>query len=299
MGSWLCRALVSICALTTIANAQTPAQQTPGVTSTPAPTEPPPEEQKGPKEPKRGDFDAGGQVRFPSGPDENGKYASFNWVALDGKARYYLLKQVTADALIPMAVKKPDSINGGTTDPSIFGGMNLRLEAKFHVPKMPFMKFESEMGLMFSVAYMREGAMLLSDKDFPLFVGDFHPGMTGGVIMKIKLSSLVDFSLLPSYVYQKGSTESLTALQVPLSLILKLGSLVKLSADAGVFTGDDISLRAKNGGRIYLGAALDVKIGPIITHAGAGFASLLTDQMGLYPTIKDSVYVDLNVKYAK
>jgi hypothetical protein len=66
-----------------------------------------------------------------------------------------------------------------------------------------------------------------------------------------------------------------------------------------VFTGDNISLRAKNGGRIYLGAALDLKIGPIITHAGAGFASLLTDDMGLYHSIGDSVYIDLNVKYAK
>ncbi len=100
-------------------------------------------------------------------------------------------------------------------------------------------------------------------------------------------------------MFQTGETENLTAIQVPMSLILKLGSLVKLSTDVGVFTGDDISLRAKNGGRIYLGAALDVKLGPIVAHAGAGFASLLTDEMGAYPTIKDSVYVDLNVKYAK
>src|SRR5689334_22794550 len=34
------------------------------------------------KEPGRGDFDAGGQARFPSGPDETGgNYQSFNWVA--------------------------------------------------------------------------------------------------------------------------------------------------------------------------------------------------------------------------
>jgi hypothetical protein len=38
-------------------------------------------------------------------------------------------------------------------------------------------------------------------------------------------------------------------------------------------------------------------LGPIITHAGAGVASLLTG--GAYPTIRDSVYIDLNVKYAK
>ena len=32
------------------------------------------------KEPGRGDFDAGGQVRLPNGPDANGKFATFNWV---------------------------------------------------------------------------------------------------------------------------------------------------------------------------------------------------------------------------
>jgi hypothetical protein len=255
-------------------------------------------EKKGPKEPKRGDFDAGGKFRFPSGPDEMGKFDSFNWVALDGNGRYYLLDSVFVAGEVPLAVKKPDSLMTGE-DPRLIGGMNLRLEGKWSMPKMPMIKYDTEMGIELDASYMREGAMLLSDKDYPLFVGDFQPGLAGGLIMKIKLSSLVDFSLLPKFVFQTGDAENLTAVQVPMSLILKLGSLVKLSTDLGVFTGDDISLRAKNGGRIYLGAALDVKLGPIIAHAGAGFASLLTDEMGAYPTIKDSVYIDLNVKYAK
>jgi hypothetical protein len=308
MGSWLGRALVSICALSTIANAQTPAPQqpapppmptvpaTPSMPATPTagmpdpnaatamPAAPVPEEPKGPKEHKRGDFEAGGQLRFPSGPDENGTYDSFNWIALDAKARYYLLKSITVDGLIPIALKKPDSLAGGTVDPSIFGGINARFDLKI---------------LMISLAYMREGALLLSEKDFPLYVGDFKPGITTGLKLKIKLSSVVDFAFLPTFVYQKGSAENLQALQVPTSLILKLGSLIKVSADAGIYTGDDLSIRAKNGGRIYLGAALDVKLGPIIAHAGAGFASLLTDAAGYYPSIKDSLYVDLNVKYAK
>jgi hypothetical protein len=40
-----------------------------------------------------------------------------------------------------------------------------------------------------------------------------------------------------------------------------------------------------------------VKIGPILAHAGAGVASLLTG--GMYPTISDSVYIDVNAKYVK
>ena len=139
--------------------------------------------------------------------------------------------------------------------------------------------------------------MLLSDKDFPLFTGDMKPGFAGALITKVKLSSLVDFSLLPAWVYQSGSADSLSAVQIPMSLILKLGEPVKVSADLGIFTGDDYSFSGDNGGRIYAGGALDLKIGPILAHAGAGVASLLTG--GAYPTISDSVYVDLNVKYAK
>lgn len=277
----------------------------PWAAGTPAPADapadqPPPEEKQGPKEPKRGDFDAGGQARFPSGPDEMNQYDSFNWVAVDLKGRYFLLDSITANGFIPLAVKHPDNISGGAIEPKMLGGLRIDLEAKLpKLPKSSLVKYETEVGLGLTAAYMREGAMLLSEKDFPLFVGDLQPGLAGSLIMKVKLSSLVDFKLLPAFVFQTGESENLTAVQVPMALVLKLGDVVKLSADVGVFTGDDISLRAKNGGRVYLGAALDVKIGRIITHLGAGFASLLTDEMGLYPTIKDSVYLDLNVKFAK
>src|SRR5665647_573161 len=140
---------------------------------------PPPEDPKAAKEPKRGDFDAGGQVRLPNGPDEMGQYATFNWIALDVKARYYLLKSVTVNGNIPLAVKKPDTVGLGM-DPKLIGGMTLRLDAMLPaMPKMPFIKYETEVGLSLTAAYMREGAMLLSEKDFPLFVGDFQPGFAG------------------------------------------------------------------------------------------------------------------------
>ena len=139
--------------------------------------------------------------------------------------------------------------------------------------------------------------MLLSAKDFPFFSGEFQPGFTGGTNIRIQLGSVVDFSTTPIWVYQSGTDESLTAVQIPLSLIVKLGSLVKVSADAGIFTGDDYAFGGSNGGRIAAGGSLTVKIGPILTHVGAGVASLLSG--GAYPTIRDSLYFDLNVKYAK
>lgn len=262
-------------------------------------TTPPDADAGKPKEPKRGDFDAGGQVRLPSGPDEMGKFATFNWVAVDLKARYYLLKSVTVNGNIPVALIKPDSVGMNGPSPSAIGGMSVRLDAKLPTEGMPFAsKFKgTEIGLSMTLAYMREGAMLLSEKDYPLFLGDFKPGIAGGLITKVKLGKTVDFSLLPSYVYQSGSAESLTAIQVPMSLILSVGKPLQLSADLGVFTGDNLSLKGKNGGRIATGASVTLKVGPIVTHVGAGVASLLTG--GLYPTVKDSVYLDVNVKYAK
>ncbi|MBX3157529.1 MAG: hypothetical protein KF773_16260 [Deltaproteobacteria bacterium] len=251
-----------------------------------------------PKGPKRGDFDAGGQVRLPNGPDEEGKYATFNWVAVDLRAKYYLLDTVTIGANIPVALIHPDTVGMMGPEPQMIGGMSATLDARLpKMPKMPFMKYDAEIGLLATVAYMREGALLLSEKDFPLFAGDFKPGFVGGLTTKVKLSNLVDFSLVPTWVYQSGTTASHQAVQLPTSLILKLGDVVKVAADLGIYTGDDYTFGGAGGGRIATGASLDVKLGKILAHAGIGFASLLTGP--LYPTVGDSVYIDLNVKFAK
>ena len=245
-------------------------------------------EEEKPKEPKRGDFNAGGQVRLPSGPDEENQFATFNWVAFDLKGQYMLLDQVSANFSAPLAIIRPDAIGG--VEPSMFGGATVSFDAKAKVG-------ESEAGMALALGYMREGAMLLSEKDYPLFAGDFKPGLAAGVPLKVKLGSVVDFKLAPAWVYQSGTMESVTAVQVPLSLIVGVGSLAKVSADVGLFTGDDYSYKGEEGARISAGGALDLKLGPVIAHAGAGVASLLTG--GLYPSIRDSVYIDLNVKYAK
>ncbi len=256
------------------------------------------------KEPGKGDFDAGGQVRLPNGPDENNEYATFNWVAVDLKGRYFILDPLVVEGEIPLAVKKPDTVmvGGVERDPGIFGGMKVNVKLKLPMPKkLPGMGSTegNEVGLNIGGAVMPEGAMLLSEKDFPLFDGDFKPAFMGGITTKVKLGSVVDFKLMPQWVIQAGSAGSLTAVQVPTSLVVALGSLLKVSADLGVYTGDDYTLRSSKGGRVALGAAIDVKIGPIVTHLGAGAASLGTGPSSMYPTIRDAMYFDLNVKYAK
>ena len=68
-----------------------------------------PEKAEASQEPKRGDFDAGGQVRLPNGPDDAGEFATFNWVAFDVLGTYYLLDSVTVNGTAPLAILKPNS----------------------------------------------------------------------------------------------------------------------------------------------------------------------------------------------
>lgn len=280
-----------------------PSVGAPAPTSEPAdggPTTEPPKEPK--KEPGRGDFNAGGQVRLPSGPDEMGtEFATFNWIAVDLKGKYYVFDTVTINGNVPLAVKHPDTYAG--VDAKMLGGMSVTLDArlpKWNVPMAPKAK-NTDAALILTAAYLRQGAMLLSEKDFPLFIGDMKPGFAGGLDMRVKMSSVIDFKMTPQFVYQSGAegAEALQAVQIPISTVVKLGETLKVSADLGVFTGDDASFKPSNGGRIYAGGALDLKISKIILHGGAGVASLLAGADSLYPTISDSIYIDLNVKYAR
>lgn len=268
----------------------------------PAPEPPPENAAKPAPEHEAGDFDAGGQLRFPNGPDELGEYKAFTWVAFDAKGTYYLLPTVTLNGFVPVAVKKPDTVGPAGPEPALFGGGLLRLDASIpKLPKLPFLAQETSIGLQLGFAYMREGALLLSAKDFPLFVGDLQPGVLGGILTRVKLSNVVDFNLNPVFLFQRGEVENLTAVQIPMSLVLQVGNVLVLGAEAGINTGDDFSFGAKSGGRISLGVSLDVKIRKLAVHLGTGFASLLTSDEGqaLYPSIGDSVYFDVNLRYVK
>lgn len=288
-------ALVSLLALTGTAAAQTYPPSPPPM---PPPSDQPPppvSTVEQPEEPPgQGDFDAGGKVRLPNGPDEMGQFATFNWVAVDVQGTYYLLDSVTVRGNVPLAVIKPDMLVDGS-DPRMFGGVTMTFDAM--MPANPFTPPEQKNGVSLTAAYMREGAMLLSEKDYPLFVGDLKPGFATGVHTNMKLGSLLDFRFNPHFFYQQGTAEAINGTQIPLSLVVGVGDLLKVSADAGIYTGDDFTFKASKGGRIAAGGSVTFKIGPIVTHAGAGVASLITG--GAYPTIKDSVYIDLNVKYAK
>jgi hypothetical protein len=144
---------------TTLAMAQVPPPET--APSDQPPADPAAEPKK--KAPGRGDFDAGGQVRLPSGPDEMGQYATFNWVAADLKGKYYVFDTVTINGNVPLAIIKPEMFGG--IEPKMVGGMSVTLDArlpKWNVPMAPKSK-DTDAALILTGTYMREGAMLLSE----------------------------------------------------------------------------------------------------------------------------------------
>ena len=250
-------------------------------------------EQEPPPPPRApGSFDAGAEIRFPSGPDgETGEYGSFKWVAVDPKGTYFITEQITISGIIPLAPVKQD-LPGAET--SVFGGFLVR----------PEINLGSMIGAGVTVGMLRQGAFLLSPKDFPLYAGDLKFGAAIGPWIKFKYSG-IEFKTTPQVVYHATEPESLMGLQVPISAAVGLGKALKVSLETGVYTGDDFSLGPKGGGRIALGAAVDIKLTPVLLHLGAGLASLLVsdsmdaDNQALYGSITDTLYFDLSFKYAK
>jgi hypothetical protein len=81
--------------------------------------------------------------------------------------------------------------------------------------------------------------------------------------------------------------------------VFRAGSVGHVGALVGIYTGDDFAIAADEGGRIAAGLVADAKISSISLTFGAGFASLLTDDAGLYPSVGKSVYVTVGLAYVK
>jgi hypothetical protein len=239
-----------------------------------------------PNKPKRGTFDAGFKLRFPSGPDDMGEFGQFNFVALDLQGRYFLLDQLSLDGLVLLA---PLHAEPGGLETKLFGGFLAG----------PTVNLDKQFGIDLKAGFLTEGAVLLSEKDAPIYIGDLKLAAKVGPWLKFKMGG-IELNLLPQIVFQ-ATDDKIVALQLPTSAAVSLGETLKVGLELGVYTGDDFDPRPSEGGRIAAGAAIDLKINHIRIHAGAGFATLLTDDMGAngYAKIGDSVYIDLNAKYVK
>ena len=233
-----------------------------------------------------GKFNAGFKVRMPSGPDETGESAVFNWIGVDLIGRYNVTDMIGISGTMYTAPVKPDF----DPEPKIFGGFMLR----------PELRLGATVGAFVDVGFMTYGAVLLSERDIPFYVGDYELATRVGPWLKLK-ANVVYLSVQPSIVFQNGSPEKITGFQLPINAMLRAGEMLKVSADVGVYSGDDFKIGADDGGRIAIGAAVDIKVGAIALHLGAGLNSLLTsDEPGaLYGSVGESLYFDVAARYVK
>lgn len=241
-----------------------------------------PEEEK-----QQGRVDAGGKLRFPSGPDDSMEFGLFNWIALDLRAQYGISDALAAGVHVPLAVKKPEGefeTLGGFTG---YGSLKL-------------LKL---VGVSLKVGMMRQGAFLLTPYDAPIYFGDLKAGAALGPSLALK-TGVVDVAAALDVIVQMDSAgamldETLTAVALPISAMVQVRDLLKVGAETGVYTGHEFKLGAEDGGRIPLTANVSLKLGKVILNLGAGFATLITsDTGGLYPGIGDSLFVGLNAKWA-
>jgi hypothetical protein len=236
-----------------------------------------------------GKFNAGFKVRMPNGPGDDGTYGQFNWIGVDLTGRYNVTDAIGVGGTLYTAPVKPDFPDGAMMeDPKVFGGFMAR----------PELRLGSTIGAFVDVGFLTYGAVLLSEKDIPIYQGDYELATRVGPWVKLK-ANVVYLSILPALVFQNGDPEKIAGFQLPVNAMLRAGEMLKVSADVGLYSGDDFKVGADDGGRIAIGAAVDIKVGAIALHLGAGLNSLLTSDNGPYDTIGHSLYFDVAAKYLK
>lgn len=227
-----------------------------------------------------GHFAAGVRLHLASGPDGT-EYKSLNFAELDLQARYNVSDLFTTYLNIPLSVKHPDGFE-------TIGGGTVRGE----------LKLGSTFAVGATVGMLRDGAFLLSEKDFPAWVGDLKFGTALGPSLRLKAGAAY-LRIDPSFVYQTSDADANTGFQLPVTATLRVARMLRVSGDIGLYSGDDFKVSPSDGGRLGVGAAVDVQISSIALHLGAGFASLMTDDAGLYPSVGKSLFFDVALKYVK
>lgn len=226
-----------------------------------------------------GHYAAGLRVHIASGAGD-----SFNFIGVQPWGRYNVSDSINVGARIPLAVSKPDGF-------AAFGGAMARAE----------LRLGATIGAMAEVGFLKHFAVLLSDQDAPAYSDadgiDYDFAMRLGPWVRVK-GGPVYLSFDPAFVYQAGDP-GITGVQFPVTGLLRAGSVAHVGAQVGIYTGDDFKLGADEGGRVAAGLVADVSVSSIKVMFGAGFASLLTDDMALYTSVGKSVYVTVNLAYVK
>lgn len=226
-----------------------------------------------------GHYAAGVRVHVASALDD-----SFNFIGLDLGGRYNVTDMINVGARIPLAVSKPDGF-------SVFGGAAVRAE----------LRLGATIGVAADVGFGKEGMFALSAQDAPLYAepADYTAGAKLGVWVRAKAGPTY-LSVEPAFVYQaEGQAEAIEAVHLPVTAMFRAGNVARAGVLVGIYTGDDFKFGADEGARIATGLVADIKVSSIALQLGAGFASLLTDDMAAYTSVGKSVYVTVGLMYAK
>ena len=225
-----------------------------------------------------GHYAFGVRVHIASALDD-----SFNFIGLQLEGRYNVSDNIAVGARIPLAVSKPDGFG-------VFGGAMARAE----------LRLGATIGAMAEVGFLKHGAVLLSNQDAPIYVddADYDFALALGPWVRAKAGPTY-LSFEPAFVYQPGDPEAIMGVQFPVTALFRAGSVAHFGAQVGIYTGDDFKLGADEGGRVAAGLVADVKVSTIALRFAGGFASLLTDDMGLYTSVGKSVYVTVGLAYQK
>ncbi len=223
-----------------------------------------------------GHYAAGVRVQIASaGPD------SFNFIGIEPGGRYNLTDAISVGARIPLVVKKPDGA-------AAFGGMMARAE----------LRLGATIGAAIEGGFSKNGGALLSSQDAPVYAdaADYAAAVVVGPWVRFK-GGPTYLSFNPAFVYQAGDPK-ITGLQFPVTAMFRMSGVLQAGGQLGVYTGDDFKMGAKDGGRVALGALVNLNVSSITVQGAAGFSSLLTDDASpLYTSIGKAVYVTFGLIY--
>ena len=227
-----------------------------------------------------GHYAVGLRVHIGSALDD-----SFNVIGIEPRARFNVTDAISVGACIPLAVSKPDGL-------AAFGGALARAE----------LRLGATVGAWVDVGFMKHGGILLSQQDAFIYGDDADYDVAFALGPWIRAKAGPTYLVIePAFVYQPGDPEAIAGAQLPVTAMFRAGSVAHIGAMVGIYTGDDFKLGAEDGGRIGAGLVADVKVSTIKVVLGAGFASLLTDEMAGngYTSVGKSVYVSVGLAYVK
>lgn len=241
-----------------------------------------------------GQIEAGADVGLPSGPDDMGEFGIGNWIGLRLRADYGITDKIQAGVRIPLALVKPDV--------PIFPFETLGgfiAEGMYSIIPM--------LSARVNVGFANAGAMGLNPYAFPFYfdADGMQLGFAFGVSFKKEFGGNLALTADPTLVLHMdvaaGDTgpEMLQVLQIPVGLQFQVQPALAVGLRTGLYSAHEFKFGASDGGTLplVLEGQYTLMAGMLDLGAQFGFASVLTDDAGLYESIGDTLFIGLSATW--